>query len=48
MVVQFTIQGANAAHTFRIKAGVYYDNNAVITAERYAEALKYFNANRKK
>lgn len=48
MIVQFTIEGTQSRHTFRIKSGVYYDNNDVITKERYEQALQYHNTERSK
>ena len=50
MIVQFTIEGTNSRHTFKmsVKEGKYFDNNKEITKERYKEALEFFNANRSK
>ena len=48
MVVQFTIKGTNSRHTFKIVRGIYYDNAAVITKDRYNQALAYFSANKAK
>ena len=50
MIVQFTIEGSNSRHTFKMSAkdGKYFDNGTEITKERYMTALEYFNANRSK